>query len=268
MPIKASATIRVRRRRNVLNDTSIGITIHEVRKEISKQFEQLMPTKYCKSGEKVCPAGPPGYPGSTGARGPRGWGGPKGKKGPQGPMGPPGKSGKTGITGPAGPRGEKGDKGDPGPKGMPWPPGKPGKSTSAPQVMLSPAEQTRDEGGDTAFYGTVTGSPSPVVEWQLMGRKLLSGAKYLIKEGELIVRNLNYSDAGPYTCAARNILGSSEAISNLTVRGEWSSVLLLYLAAWLCRSVCALLFNRVLLSSPSFQFIHFSYFLVTSQFNV
>ena len=57
-----------------------------MRKEITKQFEQLMPTKYCKSSEKVCPAGPPGYPGPTGARGPRGRRGPKGKKGPQGPV--------------------------------------------------------------------------------------------------------------------------------------------------------------------------------------
>ena len=206
-----------------MNDTSTGITIHEVRKEISKQFEQLMPTKYCKSSEKVCPAGPPGYPGLIGARGPRGRRGPKGKKGPQGPMGPPGKSGKTGITGPAGPRGEKGsigEAGKPGPKGMPGPPGRPGKSISAPQVMLSPAEQTRDEGGNTAFYCTVAGNPSPIVEWQFKGRKLLSSAKYSIKEGELIVRNLNYSDAGTYTCAARNILGLSEATGNLTVRGK------------------------------------------------
>ena len=217
-----------------------------------------MPTKYCKSSEKVCPAGPPGYPGLIGARGPRGRRGPKGKKGLQGPMGPPGKSGKTGLTGPAGPRGEKGSNGEPGPKGMPGPPGNPGKtgisgpagprgekgsngeagepgpkgmpgppgrsgkSISAPQVMLSPAEQTRDEGGNTAFYCTVAGNPSPIVEWQFKGTKFLSGAKYLIKEGELIVRNLNYSDAGPYTCAARNILGSSEATSNLTVRGKRS----------------------------------------------
>ena len=179
-----------------------------------------MPTKYCKSSEKVCPAGPPGYPGPIGARGPRGRRGPKGKKGPQGPIGPPGKSGKTGMTGPAGPKGEKGDKGEPGPKGMPGPPGRPGKSISAPQVMLSPAEQTRDEGGNTAFYCTVAGNSSPIVEWQFKGRKLLSGAKYLIKEGELIVRNLNYSDAGTYTCAARNILGLSEATGNLTVRGK------------------------------------------------
>ena len=87
LPIQASATIRLRKRRNVSNDTSTGITIHEVRKEISKQFEQLMPTKYCKSTEKVCPAGPPGYPGPIGARGPRGKRGSRGKRGPQGPMG-------------------------------------------------------------------------------------------------------------------------------------------------------------------------------------
>ena len=103
---------------------------------------------------------------------------------------------------------------------MPGAPGRPGKSISAPQVMLSPAEQTRGEGGNTAFYCTVAGNLSPVVEWQFKGRKLQPSAKYLIKEGELIVRNLNYSDAGPYTCAARNILGSSEATSNLSVRGE------------------------------------------------
>ena len=179
-----------------------------------------MPTKYCKSSEKVCPAGPPGYPGPIGARGPRGRRGPKGKKGPQGPIGPPGKSGKKGMMGPAGPKGEKGDKGEPGPKGMPGPPGRPGKSISTPQVTLWPAEQTRDEKENTAFYCTVVGNLSPVVEWQFKGTKLLSGAKYLIKEGELIVRNLNYSDAGPYTCVARNILGSSEAASNLTVRGK------------------------------------------------
>ena len=52
--------INPRKRRHVLNDTSVNITIHDVRKEIMRQFEQLMPLKYCKSSEKVCPAGPPG----------------------------------------------------------------------------------------------------------------------------------------------------------------------------------------------------------------
>ena len=157
-------TIRPRKRRHVLNDTSVSITIQDVRKEITKQFEQLMPLKYCKANEKVCPAGLPGLPGTTGAEGPRGRRRTKGKKGSQGPMGPPGKSGKTGMTGPAGPRGEMGNKGVPGPKGMPGPPGRPGKSISAPQVMFSPAEQTRNEGGNTTFYCTVGGNPPPAVE--------------------------------------------------------------------------------------------------------
>ena len=184
------------------------------------QFEKRMPLKYCKSSEKVCPAGPPGHPGSTGSKGPRGRRGQKGKKGSQGPMGPPGKSRKTGMTGPAGPRGEKGDKGEPGPEGMPGPPGRPGKSISAPQVMLSPVKQTRDEGGNTTFYCTVGGNPTPAVEWRFKRRKLVSGAMYLVNVGELFVRNLNYSDAGQYTCHARNILGSSEATGNLSVRGK------------------------------------------------
>ena len=80
------------------------ITIQNVQKEITTQIEQLIPTKYCKSSEKVCAAGPPRYPGLTGARGPRGRRGPIGKKGPQCPMGPPGKSGKTEMTGAAPPR--------------------------------------------------------------------------------------------------------------------------------------------------------------------
>ena len=49
----------------------------------------------------------------------------------------------------------------------------------------------------------------------MKGRKRLSGAKYLVKEGDLVVTNLNYNDTGQYTCAAKNILGSSEASGSL-----------------------------------------------------
>ena len=213
-------TLRIRNRRQASHSTSKAITLDDVRNEIAKQFEQLMPTKYCKASEKVCPAGPPGIPGAKGTKGPRGRRGPKGKKGLQGDMGPPGKQGKSGMTGPTGKGGVKGDRGEPGPKGMPGPPGRPGKSISAPQVLLSPAEQTGDEGGNAIFYCTAGGNPLPKVEWRFKGRKLLLGSKRLIKSGGLIIKRLNYSDAGPYTCAATNILGSHEGSGNLTVRGE------------------------------------------------
>ena len=183
-----------------------------------------MPIKYCKSNEKVCPAGAPGIPGTRGAKGSRGRRGPKGSKGKtgtQGVMGPPGKHGKTGMTGMTGPRGEKGEMGVPGPKGMPGPPGKPGESISVPQVMLSPGEQTRDETGNTNFYCTAAGNPRPRIEWRFKGSKLLSGSKHFIKDdGELNIKHLNYSDAGQYTCIATNILGSHQASATLAVRGE------------------------------------------------
>ena len=136
---KSRISAKPRNRRQVLNVTSATISIHDVQKEISKQFAQLMPTKYCKSSEKVCPTGPAGLPGPIGAQGPRGRRGPRGKRGNPGSFGPPGKSGMAGLPGS---RGEKGDKGEPGNPGPPW---RPGESISAPQVILSPANHTRDE---------------------------------------------------------------------------------------------------------------------------
>lgn len=209
--------VRPRNRRQALDNNSDFITLHDVRQEITKHFEQLMPSKYCNAREKTCPVGPPGLPGPIGAKGSRGRRGPRGKKGTEGRIGQPGKSGMAGITGS---KGEKGDTGDPGPKGMPGPPGRPGKSISVPQVMLSPAEQTRDEGRNAVFYCTVSGNPPPSVEWRFKDRKLLPGAKHAIKEGEMTIKHLNYRDAGKYTCTGRNLLGSSEASTNLSVRGE------------------------------------------------
>ena len=103
---------------------------------------------------------------------------------------------------------------------MPGPTESPGKSISAPQVMMPPTDQTRDEGHNMSFYCRAGGNPTPSVECRLKGRKLLSGAKYLVRDGELVVRNLNYNDTGQYTCAEKNTLGSSDASGNLTVRSE------------------------------------------------
>ena len=172
------------------------------------------------------PKGMPGPPGRTGKTGMTGLTGPTGDKGDKGGPGtkgmpgPPGRTGKTGMTGLTEPTGDKGDKGGPGTKGMPGPPGRPGESISTPQLIISPTDQTNDEGSNSVIYCTVRGNSTTSVKWRFKSRKLYSGAKYLVKEGEMVVRNLNYGYAGQYTCVARNILGTSEASGNLKVRGK------------------------------------------------
>ena len=162
--------IRPRNRRQVLNDTSVSFTIHDVRREITREFEKLMPLKYCTSSEKVCPAGPPGLPGPTGAKGQRGRRGQKGKIGPQGPTGPPGKSGPRGENGDngnpgskgmPGPRGRKGDKGEPGPKGMPGPRGSKGdKGEPGPKGMPGPRGNYTSHARNILGSSEVTGNLS------------------------------------------------------------------------------------------------------------
>ena len=119
------------------------------------------------------------------------------------------------MTGPIGQRGVKRNRGEPGVKGMPGPPGRPGKSIPAPQVMLSPAEQTRNEGTNANFYCTASGNPPgnppPRIKWRFKDRKLISGSKHLVTyDGALIIKRLNYSEAGQYTCVATNVPGSHE----------------------------------------------------------
>ena len=167
----ANTTTRPRKRRHVLNETSTRRekTIHDVRKEIRKQFQQLIPVKYCKSSEKVCSAGPPGLPGPTGAKGPRGRRGPKGKKGPQGPLGPPGKSGKTGMTGPVG-EGRKGRLGRSGAKrhaGTAWKAWKIDICTTS-NVDPCRTDQRRGRKYDALLHGW--GQSSPFRRMELQGQ--------------------------------------------------------------------------------------------------
>lgn len=244
------------RRHASTNATKGGFSNEDIRREISFQLGKFIPNEYCRSNARVCPAGPPGRPGPRGSKGSRGRRGPKGtrgKTGTQGIMGSPGKYGKPGMTGPTGPRGingekglqgprgatgipgergeqgetgapgrrgEKGDMGSPGPTGVPGPPGMPGKSISAPKTVLLPDENTVDEGENTTFNCTVSGNPTPRIEWRFESEILSSGLKYSTEEGILTVHQLNFSDAGLYSCLATSPLGSAEASSNLTVRGK------------------------------------------------
>ncbi|KAJ7370056.1 hypothetical protein OS493_034499 [Desmophyllum pertusum] len=159
--------------------------------------------------------GTSGKSGKTGMAGPTG---PIGATGFPGHRGEQGLTGVPGVPGVPGPRGEIGEKGSAGPTGIPGPPGKPGKTIYTPQAILLPVDNIADEGENTTFNCSVSGNPTPTVEWKFESERLSSGLKYSIEEGILIINQLNFTDTGLYSCVVSSALGSDEASGNLTVR--------------------------------------------------
>ena len=226
---------RRRQRRNdkpYKNATKVDIgadTMIKVKQFLSELKPQLCQWKgdACTSG----PPGPPGPPGPRGQKGDRGQKGRKGKngnKGDQGVMGPPGKSGKQGIAGLQGSQGEvgpKGQKGNIGMPGMPGAKGEPGESISTPQVTVSPAKLTVNEGRSASFQCSVTGNPAPAIAWSRVNSH--SGlSQPAVSRGLWKLRKVKGSDAGIYRCSATNILGTAHQDTQLVVNGELFHMLL------------------------------------------
>ncbi|KAK2570954.1 Peroxidasin-like protein [Acropora cervicornis] len=187
-----------------------------------RQFLSELKPQLCQSKGDACTAGPPGPPGPHGPRGQKGDRGRKGKngnKGDQGIMGPPGRSGKQGIAGLQGSQGEigpKGQKGNMGLPGMTGAKGEPGESISTPQVTVSPAKLTVNEGQSALFQCSVTGNPEPAVVWSRVNSH--SGlSQPAVSRGLWRLRNVKGSDAGIYRCSATNILGNAHQDTQLVV---------------------------------------------------
>ena len=236
---------------------SVDSILEEMNKYFEKL--QIMTLQYCNSTATSCPAGPPGPPGPVGPRGKRGKRGRPGDRGPRGfdgsdgalgmtgPMGIPGLPGLTGLVGSPGPMGPVGPEGPIGPVGSPGPmgppgldgsigllgppgpmgpsgppgaPGRPGKATSDKHVVVSPSKQTANMETSATFYCTIDGEHTSGTQWKFNGQNLTSGEKYSISDnGILIIKRLNYKDAGQYTCVGKDVFGRPESSGILTVQG-------------------------------------------------
>ena len=189
--------------------------MESVRSEINKTLTSLTPQSLCSLKQQICMQGPPGLQGSKGSRGRRGLRGAMGRKGSRGDRGEPGLHGKQGIMGPPGPKGEQGIQGVQGPRGIPGTKGEPGKSISPPTVVISPMNQTVKENQSAVFQCSVSGNPQPTVKWLGKGN-----APIRSRDGRLEVRGLTLDDSGEYTCVGRNLLGSANQTTSLTVEGK------------------------------------------------
>ena len=193
--------------------------IKAVRKEVNKTISSLNPETFYSSKEQICVQGPPGIPGSKGSRGKRGPRGNTGRKGSRGFTGGPGPHGKQGIKGSPGQKGAQGEKGIPGPRGYPGAKGDVGESISAPTVVISPMIKTLRENQSAIFQCSATGNPKPSVTWLRSDRNWSGHFRYQ-SDGRLEVRGVSLTEAGVYTCVAKNMLGAINKSAILAVEGK------------------------------------------------
>ncbi|KAJ8384733.1 hypothetical protein AAFF_G00199390 [Aldrovandia affinis] len=92
----------------------------------------------------------------------------------------------------------------------------------APNITAGPTSSAVIDGLSVILHCETTGAPRPTITWQTGDRILASGSVQLprftlLESGSLLVSPARMSDAGAYTCTARNSRGIDEASARLTV---------------------------------------------------
>ena len=183
-------------------------------KVIIKEQLRLLQNQFCAKDEKLCLLGPKGNAGKRGRPGFRGRRGPQGKpgsKGPPGPVGIKGDLGEPGDPGPMGPRGPPGEKGAKGEPGS-------GQSITAPSLQRSPVETTVNQSQTAILECSADGYPTPQITWSKVNSSLPVGRHVVESSGALILKDVRPGDEGIYSCSAKNILGSVNAVAKLIVQ--------------------------------------------------
>ena len=87
-----------------------------------------------------------------------------------------------------------------------------------PQITDRPEDTMTVDGNELEMTCKVFGSPQPEITW-MKGRTELTGGRYKIQDdGNLLIKKVMFTDAGQYTCFARNKLGNDSASASLVVK--------------------------------------------------
>ena len=88
----------------------------------------------------------------------------------------------------------------------------------APTALVSPANQTVEEGASVQLSCQVTGDPDPSIHWTKVGDKLTDN--HVIFEGLLQIQEATKEDEGMYVCVAQNKKGVQQANGIVSVTSE------------------------------------------------
>lgn len=87
-----------------------------------------------------------------------------------------------------------------------------------PEITEPPRQEATVDRRTVTLRCRVFGAPKPEVKW-IRGGLELTGGRYQIQEnGDLVIQDVSFADAGDYTCHAQNKLGSAEANGTLIVK--------------------------------------------------
>ncbi|KAM6077314.1 uncharacterized protein LJ206_008001 [Theristicus caerulescens] len=93
-----------------------------------------------------------------------------------------------------------------------------------PQIVAeAPAHIRCHEGEAVMLECAVSGQPPPAVAWSLNGQSLSASERLRFEEGKngmyrLYIRGVSVADAGLYCCVAKNVAGTAQTASELTVQ--------------------------------------------------
>lgn len=88
----------------------------------------------------------------------------------------------------------------------------------APEITIPPKDEATVDGRTITLTCRVFGAPKPEVKWLRSNLELTGGRYTTMDNGDLQIADVNFLDAGQYTCYASNKLGNAEASGSLTVR--------------------------------------------------